>query len=602
MNATRRQVYWLVLCVLIIGVSSFLSYQIERDWGKVDVQKVHIAHPTGKILVGKLYRPVAATPENKLPAVLCLHGYQNDKDTQNAFAIELSRRGFVTLALDQLGHGSSGGSLAMRGADATLGGDVAYKYLKSLPFVDGDNLGVMGHSMGAGTTLAVGAANPDHRALNPQCGRPGTPDLHNVLLTQALYEEFGIFRENEGRVEHLTSHPARIEAFGLTAPYEWNTTYGDFALGTARRAALIPTVHPGVTHNPKAVAEALDWMRLALKGGKEDALWIPPTQQVFMWHEWLTLIALVTTILSLMPLSKILLSCNFFTGVAQPMPQRYAATGRNWWILALINTFIAGITYPPITTLGGLTDKLRAVIPWFRLPMGNGVALWFVGNALIYIVLFLVWYNTSGKKAGVTMYDMGVSFDEKRFVLNWGLLGKTLLLGGILFSWMYILQGIAEWAGGVEFRFFWPFMRQFTPERFLLFWLYLIPALLFFLLNGGMFLFGQARQKEYASPVRTQWMWWLRILFAALFGLFLVWCIQYVPYLFLGMPPGFEALGLPFYGQMWPLMLFIFIPEFALLLFMGVWFFRHTGRVYLGALMMASLAIWFTTAGSVLGG
>ncbi len=225
--------------------------------------------------------------------------------------------------------------------------------------------------------------------------------------------------------------------------------------------------------------------------------------------------------------------------------------------------------------------------------------LWFLGNTIIYAILFTIWYKTSGKRAGVTMYDVGVSFDKDRTKFDWRILGKTLLLGGILFAWMYVLEGISQWSTGIEFRFLWPFMRQFSAHRFLLFLLYLIPALLFFLLNGGVFLFGQARQKEYGTPAVTTVIWWLKNTFAAIFGLVLVWLVQYVPF-FLNKGPGFELMGLPQYSQMWPLMIFVFVPEFIPLVFLLTWFFRRTGKVYLGALMVASIAIWFTAAGSVI--
>lgn len=589
----RRQVTILVILLVIAGICSIFAYNVERDFGRVDVEQVRIMHPSGAALVGKLYRPVGASPDNKVPAVLGLHGYQNDKDTQGAFAIELSRRGFVVLALDQLGHGDSGGSLSQRGDDATLGGDAAYKYLKNLPFVDG-NLGVMGHSMGAGTTLAVGAANPDHKALNPQCGRPGTPDLNNVLLTQAQFEEFRGFRENKGRVEDLDKHPNRIEAFGLTEAAKWDTTYGDFADGSARRQTLVATVHPGVTHSAKAVAEVVDWMRLALKEGRPDSNWIPSDQQIYMWKEWATLLALLVTLFSIVPLTNILLSRPFFSQVAQPMPKRYAAKGGQWWKLAVINILIAGITYPILTAKASLMPS------WFRLPMGNGIAVWFLGNILIYLILFAIWYRKQGKEAGVTMYDMGISFDQDKTALDWRILGKTFLLWALLFGWMYLVVSIAQWALGVEFRFLWGFMRQFSPRRFGLFLLYLIPYFLFFLVNGGIFLFGQAKQEEYDTPAKTQVIWWLKNCVAFLAGLAIIWAIQYVPYLFWGMPPGFEALGLPQYGQMWPLMTFIIIPQFIPLLFLLTWFYRKTGKVYLGALVIASIAIWFTAAGSVI--
>ena len=50
---------------------------------------------------------------------------------------------------------------------------------------------------------------------------------------------------------------------------------------------------------------------------------------------------------------------------------------------------------------------------------------------------------------------------------------------------------------------------------------------------------------------------------------------------------------------MWPLMLFVYIPEFIILFWFMTWFYRKTGKIYLGALMIASLATWFLTAGSI---
>ncbi len=604
MNAhVRKQRYLLLACVVVIFAAAILAYGVERDFGKVDVQLVRFAHPSYDILTAKLYKPAAASATNKMPAVLALHGYQNDKDTQDAFAIELARRGFVVLALDHLGHGSSDGFIGASIPDTTYGGNAAYAYLKTLTYVDTKNLGLMGHSMGAMTAVRTALANPDHRAVNSQCGPSGSPPLKNLLLTQALYEEFAGFRENQPRVEPLTTNTTRINNFGLTGTVEikWDTTYGSFDNGTARRQTLINSVHPGVTHNGKAVAEAVDWMRMALKGGKEDAYWIPPNQQIYMWKEIFTLIALLVTALSIIPLANILLARPYFEPVAQPLPSRYVTKGRSWIVYALINNLIAAVTYPLFTSGTWRTQINRMLPAWATLPMTNGVSIWFVVNALICAALLYLWYR-SARKRGVTTYDLGVSFDQEKTVIDWPIIKKTLLLGIILFGWMYILEGISEAVLGVEFRFWWPFMRQFTPRRSVFFLIYLAPALAFFLLNGGMLMFGQARQKEHGSPAATQILWWLKNCFFALFGLALVWAFQYVPYLFLGQPLGFEGAGWSQYSGMWPLMLFIFIPEFAALLFLLTWFYRRTGRVYLGALMVASLAIWFTTAGTIISG
>jgi hypothetical protein len=403
------------------------------------------------------------------------------------------------------------------------------------------------------------------------------------------------------RTENLNNDPAFAGRLGLPTPFKWDTTYGSFSDGTARRVAYVNMEHHFTTLTQKAVAEDVDWMRLALKGGNGGTLWIDPNNQIFMWYEICSLIAFLVTMLALIPLTNIILASNFFKPVAQPMPDRYVAKTGTWWLFATINGLIGAFLFLRLTQWVFPLDNLQKAIPFMQLQIGNGVALWFLASAAVCLILFLIWYFTSAKKAGVNMYDMGVSFDKKRTYLDWSIIGKTVLVAVIAFAFMYILEGIFQLVIGQEFRFYMPFMRQFSSgARLGLFWIYLIPALAFFLIVGGIFLFGQIRQKVYSSPAKTQWMWWLKILYAGLIGLFLIWAFQYLP-MFLGGPGyGFEIVGWSQWSGMWPLMLQVYIPLFAFLLFLLTWFYRRTGKIYLGALMIASMFIWWTAAGSII--
>jgi len=597
----RQSISWIGICLLIITISAFLARLIETGFGKVDVNTVHISDADGVILAAKLYRPVGATVSDKAPAVINIHGYQNDKLSDDSYSIELSRRGFVVIAPDVIGHGDSAGTINVGGVlmDPNYTGGVQdfYQYVKNLPYVDSDNIGAMGHSMGAIITERLGAINPEIKALNIQCGFAGNPELQNVLLTQARFDEFNIFREGELTVDDLQSNENRMKAFGVTEPLVWDTTFGDFSNGTARRVALIQMEHHFLPLQNKAVAEGVSWMSQALKG---DSGTLSPTKQVFMWKEIFGLITLLTAIFMLLPLANLFLALPFFSTVIQPMPNRYVAGNKKWWIYATINTIIAGVTYPLTTQFGALSDTLHPIFPFLKLQVGNGIFLWLVINSFIGIISFLIWYRGAHRKENVTMYDMGLSFDKEKLKLDWSIIGKTILLAVILIGTLYVVEGFFEWCLGQEFRFVWPFMRQFpNPTKAALFVVYFIPALIFFMINGGVFLFGQIRQKELATPARTQFFWWLKTLYAFLAGLGVIWMIQYIPWFFFNAGPGFELLGLPQFSGLWPLMLLIYIPEFSILLFLHVWFYRRTGKIYLGAMIFASLMMWFLAAGSV---
>lgn len=380
-TSVRKHVYWLIACVVIIAFSAIMSSAVKHDFGKVDIQSVRIVDESGEVVAGNLFRPKMATPQNKMPAVLSMSGYQNDKDATNSFSIELARRGFVVLAVDFLGHGDSGGNVQLirfmfgKPEDTySIGMNTAYQYLKSLSFVDASNVGLMGHSMGGVAAQKVAAMNPDHRAIDPYATLLiGIPGLKNYLHTMARFDEFDLFREMKLRTEGLVNDPKFVGRFGLTAPIKWDTTYGDFSQGTARRMALINMDHHFTPMTNKAVAEAVDWMRLALKGGKKDASWIEPTSQIFKWKEFFGFITLILTMLSLIPLTNILLATNFFGPVAQPVPNRYVPGKGTWWAFATINALIGAILYPPLTALVFPVDKVLAILPFMKLQMGMGL-------------------------------------------------------------------------------------------------------------------------------------------------------------------------------------------------------------------------------------
>jgi len=588
----RKNWRFLIIMVVVIAFSAVMAYNLERDFGKVDIRFIRIIGPSGETIAAKLYRPTWVTAENPGPAVINMHGYQNDKDVQAPYSVELARRGFVVLATDGLGHGDSEGAfnfgLFFGNPLGGMGLNPAYLYLKTLPFVDTSNLGATGHSMGGIMSFAIADFNGDVKAIVSQDGGTGTTENSDVLFLKPTMAEF------TNSMEPVT--PVDPESFGLSGSVEWDTTYGDFADGSARRAALIWGDHHLMSIAPQGIAEAVDWFRLSLMDGEKDANWIESSKQIYMWKETFGLFTLLGTMISLIPLTNILLATTYFAPVAQPMPDRYVPSKGTWWIMATLNALIGGVLWVLFAYKGG---DVLGKLPFMKLLMGNGTAYWFLLNAVVASILAFIWYRASAKKAGVTTYDLGFSFDKEKTKFNWGILGKTLLLGVILFVWMYTLAAISQWSLGEEFRFGWPFMRQFaTTQRVGLFLIYLIPPLLFFLVNGGVFLFGQARQDE----SKSLWIWWLKNLYAGLMGLFIVWGLQYLPWMFAETGPFWPltgSVGAPF--AIWILMLWVYIPTFVVLLFILTWFFRRTGRIYLGALVIAIMVAWFISAGSVIG-
>ncbi|KAA2294849.1 hypothetical protein FY526_28685, partial [Clostridioides difficile] len=133
--------------------SSFYSVKVKEIKFQAD-------HGT---LSGLLYMPKGAGADDKRPVIITTHGYLNTKEMQDAPAIEMSRRGYIVLALDMYDHGDSRWSADIPVKD--LFGTFwiysqfdAAKYIYEQDFTKKDEKGnayvaVSGHSMGGFSTL-----------------------------------------------------------------------------------------------------------------------------------------------------------------------------------------------------------------------------------------------------------------------------------------------------------------------------------------------------------------------------------------------------------------------------------------------------------------
>ena len=179
--------------VVLILAGGLLAHFTQTADG-IRIEDVRFKGAKGNTMSALLYIPANA-PQIPAPGILAVHGYINSRETQDGFAIEFARRGYVVLALDQTGHGYSDPPAFANG----FGGPDGLAYLRSLEFVDKTNIGLEGHSMGGWTVLVAATAMPnDYKSMvleGSSTGKPfaaeGTPAWpRNTALVFARYEEF----------------------------------------------------------------------------------------------------------------------------------------------------------------------------------------------------------------------------------------------------------------------------------------------------------------------------------------------------------------------------------------------------------------------------
>ena len=134
--------YSLLIVVLLI-VAFFIPACVQSIRIKSSVYDVDIT--------SHLYKPSGKGP---VPAVIVLHTIAGMQPHVLDFASDLSRKGYVTIAVDYF---SGRGKLPPNRLGFSQHVEDAYDYLKTLPMVDPDRIGMVGFSLGPRKALEFAA-------------------------------------------------------------------------------------------------------------------------------------------------------------------------------------------------------------------------------------------------------------------------------------------------------------------------------------------------------------------------------------------------------------------------------------------------------------
>lgn len=556
----RRPWRLLGLGVLLIAIGSLVASLVQTAGG-TRISDVRFMAADGVVLSGLLYVPPGATAKTPAPGILAVHGYINTRETQDAFAIEFARRGYVVLALDQRGHGYSGGAATRNG----FGGPDGLRYLRSLPFVDTNQIGLEGHSMGGWTVLAAAADQPaGYRAMvleGSSTGKPfaadGTPAWpRNLAVVESQLDEFAPLMWGVAKARDVGSSPKLEKLFGVAAPVAVGRLYGDPAAGTARVLYAPYATHPGDHISPEAVGYALDWFAHTLKGGTPRS----DGDQIWLGKELGTLAALAGFFLLLLAVFELLLRLPAFAGLAvAPQPLRQER-GWRWWTVFLLTGFVPALTYFVIP-LGAPFFAPSALFPQ---AITNSLMVWAILNTLL--ALAIGWLLDGPKPP----------FDQ-RWAASIGIAVTTVAIG-------YLALALVDFLFKTDFRFWVVALRPLTRAQALACLAYLIPFTLFLLcaFRGleRLMLRGQGAAAQYLTAALALPLGFLVLTGAQYFLLFATG----------ELPLASEALN--------TIVAIQFVPLLAVLGVIATFTWRRTGGYLPGALVGALFVTWYMVAGT----
>jgi len=598
----RKTAAWVLIITILITLSAqILAHAAMSNWYQVKVTNVTFENKNGLTVRGKLFRPANTSAGNPAPGVVYMHGYQNNRETMDPFGIELARRGFVVITLDALGRGNSDNQFSESepGFDPTYGAESAFAYLQSLPFVDPDRCGLGGHSLGGEWSYLAALENPEVGAIvfsgfaYREDATPETPK--NMLMIFGKYDEYRQRMTGTRDFELEWMHSPQTQAAIDVPDPTFDTIYGSFADGTARRVHMTRTTHVPESFDKAAIGEAVTWYSLALN--PEMSFAIPADQQIWQVKEVGSLVAMIAGVLSAIPASILLLGVKPFSKLADAPSTTYRCNKKTFWRAFLINGGLTLLYLALVMVIFGLHVYVVPIDKVFPMMMVNGVVFWFLMINVIGFFIFRGWLKKQKVAQGDANFkELGISEAEDRIQLSWSKVWRALLLAVVLFGFVYALEAIPESFLLIDFRYKFPYASDLTGYRLLMMLLY-FPLFLVGFLQVNILLQGQLRTAPGKSWLHTVLRKSLVGIFVTIVPLLVHMALQYVPLFTTGL--------VPFVGPGGALVGFVINLEhmcvlLALMIPLATVLYEATGQIYAGAVLNALIVTWMFTSSSVI--
>ena len=381
----RTPVLLLIVALVLVIAGSFVAKLYNTSMNTVDVDRISFETERGT-LSGLLYLPEGASESDPRPTVVVTHGYLNSAEMQDANAIELSRRGYVVLALDMYDHGHSKGNEANTGAFFSFWPYAQYDaacYMYQQPYVLKDEagngiIGVTGHSMGGfSSAMAMfhdenAFAEKGYRTIYASLTEGSdyqwssylglTPEVaaatHGGRIVGKLaaqYDEFFFNADGASggtvvKKDFVSTSAGKtfLEQEAPEAGVWYETSDG------GKRIVYQPAeTHPWNHFSKTSTGHAIDFYNTAFEGYNEKLNLLPANDQIWLYKELAELVALIGLMLMVVPVAMLLMNLPFFakakTGTIAPTASVSGTSSKIGTLaLMILCILLPGILFPTL--------------------------------------------------------------------------------------------------------------------------------------------------------------------------------------------------------------------------------------------------------------
>lgn len=383
----------LMILIVIVMACGLLAARIQTSAGRVVVTDIKIPTQNGQWVVGDLFKPRSATAESPAPLVVVVPGFQRSKEALANIAIELARRGIVVISIDPYAQGRSSSSMSRRAATTEGYGMFAVvDYAASsenLNYIDKSKIAATGHSAGGNAAIRGGNYFGKKARLSGEPSKLHSVFVSGYVLTlredvlkdvrsnigvsYAFYDE-GAYR-NELKNGDMRFAPEALRVVNLgrssdlpeLAEVELGRYYGELEDRTLRVVHNERILHPFQPYMAEATANQLEFFEKVFELDFD----LSSRDQVWYWKEILGAISLIAAMVSLIPLSRILLEAPYFRPLVAAVPPalpRPRGKGRVlFWSLFVFAALVACFSYIPMAELSQklFVDASSRQMTWF---------------------------------------------------------------------------------------------------------------------------------------------------------------------------------------------------------------------------------------------
>ena len=425
-NARKRAARILCFALVLTVLFSVLNWGVVTGWGNVKITQLSLVGDDGSNYTALMYIPKEASNENKLPALLTLHGASGNGRNHEQYAVEYARRGFIVLSPDSFGSGDATYTQGMVDTWKINAAELFWNYLMDCPMVDTARTVVNGHSIGSTGALHL-AAKYNPTVCVPIDGFmgvfPSKDELHYTGMICAVTGD----ADAQNVDKYLTPLKGLFEldpAISIEGEMpEFNKIYGSFADGNAKVLYLTPHGHEDAMNSHKGLEVQLDFVQQAMEVPHPLA----GSDQIWHWKDVFGQLGMFAFAFLMAALAVYLMeNVSVFEGIKQPMPRNIGLRKTGLWI-----SIVCAIVFPLIVLKTGsfglraLTDGNK--VPLFTMGRANRAFVVVVGLSLMGLLTFILFLFTDGKKQKAKLVDYGMtSAGSAR--LDWKLIGKAALL------------------------------------------------------------------------------------------------------------------------------------------------------------------------------